>query len=188
MRAGSINTNSFTAVVNFLSDEVNHKNIRRKQLKTSNNRTISKVQTGKDGSKHTKDKSKSKEWKKLGPVPFAMVDGKRVEGRKYSNKEFLAFNKNQRNKIVELKRQRWSSGDGTASVSGVSVSSGIKRDDLISVGDAIIAGVSRASTEVSEETASSGGTSVASSKRTATSGGIGDFLARSKRSRGADDA
>ena len=134
----------FDALISFLAAEVEHHKLRKTQLNNSNRRLSAAQKNGGkrgNGVGGNSNNSNGKSGKPKGPYPSKVVDGKRVEGRFYSKEEFSKMSKAQRAAVIELKRQHHStnSSDKGAQVSQVTL------DDMITIGDAIVAGVKRAS-------------------------------------------
>ena len=181
--------NNFDALISFLSAEVDHHKMRKAQLRSAQNRNVSAAE------RDLKPKPKPGEYKNKSrvPVPSKMVEGKRVEGRYYSKPEFSKFSPKQRREIIQLKRQHWkdthNGNDSNASkrnISGMSRSD--LHDDMITLGEAIVAGVSRANQDNNNTTNDATNAnnnndtdSVATGNRsTADAGSIGDHF-RSRR-------
>lgn len=181
----------FDQLISFLSAEVDHKKTRRLQLNSLRDRRISALDRGGRGNgkgrggkgrggRGGRDKPESK-----------VVDGKTVSARRYSRDEFRSLTDAQRNAVIEMNRAKRSHLNNNpnppppTNVSSASISE--LRDDMISMGEAIVAGVQRATGEDvsvvtgSTETPSDQSPSSAS-KRKATSGSIGDFI-RERRQR-----
>ena len=182
-RTNRLAAGDFQGYVSFMAAEVAVKSQRLKQLSSSRARMISGLRGGfrgggrggGGGRNGRGGGNKSYTNTNLGPVLKATVDGKVVESRRYSYQEFNNFNSNQRNKIMELHRQRkakagkqQTNGDSTMSVKSVSLITE-------SISEAIVAGVKQASKTHDEDTVSEMGESH-NSKRKADSGSVGSFM------------
>ena len=171
---------SFTAYVAFLSTEVDFKNARRKQMvKTGKDRNVSAVKGGSDSSKRRSNQSKKRN-NKLGPVLYETVGGKRIESKMYSRAEFAQFTKEQKDAVVRLNRERRNRGSKDGSSRQNVSATNTLRDEMISIGDAIVAGVSRAVTEKGDDVttlASPPAINQGSTRPSASSGSVGEFIA-----------
>jgi hypothetical protein len=178
----------FDQLISFLSAEVDHKNTRRLQLNSLRDRRIAALdKAGRGngrgrggrgrGGRSGRDRLESK-----------VVDGKTISAKRYSRDEFRSLTDSQRNAVIEMnraRRQKNSPPPPPNNVSSASISE--LRDDMISMGEAIVAGVQRATGEdVSVVTgttdASSDQSPTGTTKRKATSGSVGDFI-RDRRQR-----
>ena len=86
--------------------------------------------------------------------------------------------------MIALKRQRYANAEKSDAFNGPkSTISEITtlRDDMISVGDAIIAGVRQASTDSASNADASTPNTNASGKKHASSGSVGEFLAKRRK-------
>lgn len=174
---------SFTTYVAFLSTEVDFRNARRKQMnKAGKDRNVSAIKTGNESSRRKNNNSRKKS-SRLGPMLYETVAGKRLESKMYSRSEFAQLSKEQKDAVVRLNRERRSrasknSSDGHNASSVTSI-----RDEMISIGDAIVAGVARAVSEKTDDdaTLSSQQVSAASNqpsfRQSASSGSVGEFMA-----------
>lgn len=138
----------FDALISFLAAEVEHHKLRKAQLNTAVNRRVSATASNHSGKGRSYSNSSNKNGKgsggkKGGPVPSKFVDGKKVEGRFYDKDEFSKLTKAQRAAVIELKRQHKSKSQSGGSVDA-SISQ-VTMEDMITLGDAIVAGVKRAS-------------------------------------------
>ena len=174
--ARSYEKRSFQEYVNFLATEVDFRNSRKKQVGKAGTRNVSSV------SKGNKKNVKFSKKKPLGPMLYKTVEGKRIESKLYPREEYMNLSENQKKAVRDLnsERRRKSSGasnnshDENKNVSAVSF-----RDELASLGDAIVAGVSRAVTDSNESDISSFPSQVmTAAKDKATSGSVGEFLAK----------
>jgi hypothetical protein len=173
----------FDALISFLAAEVEHHKLRKAQLNNSNsNRRVSGVQNGnRRGNKSGSNNNNKNSNKAKGSYPSKVVDGKKVEGRFYSKDEFSKMTKSQRAAVIELKRKHYADNSSTDK----SQISSVTTDDLITLGDAIIAGVKRGSAATNDNAdtndASNDDTSQAG-RVTADSGSVGAaFKNRNKR-------
>ena len=170
---------SFTVYVAFLSTEVDFRTARKKQMnKTAKDRNVSGMKST-DSSKRKSNQSKKKP-ANLGPVLYETVNGKRLESKIYSRAEFAQLSKEQRDAVIKLNRQRRYKARNDGSSNRSRNTSGIEvfRDEMTTIGDAIVAGVSRAVSERTDDdrTISSQQASP-SSRPAASSGSVGDFIA-----------
>ena len=114
-----------------------------------------------------------------------MVEGVTIEGRRYDSTEYNALSPSQKAAVVRLHRKAQGKKP-TAKRRGNSVApkdiAAVTHDDLVTLGEAIVSGVTQAST-ADDDTASTITNPQQSppSNGTATSGSIGDYLRRSKR-------
>ena len=111
-----------------------------------------------------------------------MVDGKRVESKKYPRDEWLKLTQNQKNAVMELyaqsKGRKTNNNKNTRnSVDIKSVQSSMKQD-LIDVGDAIVSKIVRFEAEDSEKDEKDDASTSKTTKRKVKSGGIGEFLSK----------
>ena len=184
---------SFDQLISFLTAEVDHKNVRRTQL-NSGGRDRRASAIGADGKKNGRGKNNSKK----GSLPSKFVDGLQVFAKTYPKKEFSHMTQSQRSAVIELNRARRKKGQGKDGNgnnhnndhdggSHNNISAATLRDlreDMASMGDAIIAGVSRATGEdisvITDSNESSANDT--SSKRKATAGHCGEFI-RNRRQR-----
>ena len=127
----------FDTLISYLASEVEHHKMRKAQLHNSV-KHVSGVQRRNNHNNPTNNKkgenNKSKQ------VLFKIVDGRRVEGCFYSKQEFQKMTPKQRAMVVELKRK----SKGSSGTSTTRNTSQVTTDDLITMGDAIVAGVARA--------------------------------------------
>ena len=179
-RTNKLAAGDFQGYVSFMAAEVDVKSQRLKQLNSSRSRMISGLRGGfrgggRGGRGGRGGKSNTYNNTNLGPVLKATVDGKVVESRRYSYQEFNNFNANQRNKIMDLHKQRkakagnqQTNSDNTMSVKSVSLITE-------SISEAIVAGVKQATKTHDDDTVSEMGESQ-NSKRKADSGSVGSFM------------
>ena len=172
----------FDALISFFTAEVQHNTLRRNQLRAVRDRKVAAA--GKDpGNTNRSQKNKNKNKNKNTQVESEVVDGKRVEGRWYSKEEFGKFTPAQRYAVIRLKRK---AKTGDKSVAAIRQS---LRDDLVTLGDAIISGVAHASADNNnankhegDHTPSSSNASV-TTRQSAESGSIGNVFRNRKRRR-----
>ena len=161
---------TFADYVSYLQTEVNNKNQRKMELKTNNSkRGVAKVEY--DGRNKSGSKPRSK-----------MVEGKRVEAKKYPRNEWLNLSQNQKNAVIELYSQSKgkNSSNNKARRNNIdikSVQSSMKQD-LIDVGDAIVSKIVRFDEEESDNEDKDDSSNAKNNKRKVKSGGIGNFLAK----------
>ena len=160
---------TFADYVSYLQTEVNNKNQRKQELKThAPKRAISRVEHDSRNKGGNRPKSK-------------MVDGKRVESKKYSRKEWLNLTQNQKNAVMELYAQSKTKNSNNKgrrnNIDIKSVQSSMKQD-LIDVGDAIVSKIVRFDGDDEEQTDKDDSSDTKSGKRKVKSGGIGDFLTK----------
>ena len=178
MRSGTINVNDFHSVKSFLAGEIQARKSRDDVLESSNRRNVSGFNT------NNNKKSKYNKKKSYGPVLTAQVEGKTVEGRPYSKEEWRRLSQPQQNKIKDLMKQRKNtapSNTSSAAVSSVSVET--MRDDMITLGDAIIAGVQRASASNNIPDDASALTTGTTPKRRADAGSVGEIFGKRRKSK-----
>jgi len=164
----------FDALISFLAAEIEHHKLRKTQLNNSNRRLAALHNSGGRGGRGgggRGGRGGGKATYRGGPYPSKFVDGKKVEGRFYSKDEFSKMTKNQRTAVIELKQQhkQGTNDNKSATVSQVTL------DDMITLGDAIVAGVQKASADNMEEGndgATTAGNSL-SGRVTANSGSVG---------------
>lgn len=93
------------------------------------------------------------------------------------------MNPNQRKAVIELKRQAYANKGGKGNKPNLSVKAlEAVQEDMKSLEDRLVAGMKRGASEPGDDTISTSGSSTTSgnTKRTATSGSIGTFLANAK--------
>ena len=175
--------NTFDALISFFTAEVQHNAMRRSQMKSAKDRRVSAAGKGNPNGGKGRNKNKNKK----GQVPFEYVDGKRIEGRWYDKEEFGKLTPAQRTAVIKLKRKSKSDkGDNDKDVSALRQE---LRDDMVTLGEAIISGVAHASAdnnadneEEQDSPASSGST--INTRQSAESGSIGNIFRSRKRRRG----
>jgi hypothetical protein len=178
-RAGGTKFEQFDSLVSYLQAEVDHKNIRRAQLKRAKNRNVSGVNHNNNGNKK---KKKGNNQNNNNNPSSELVDGKRVYGRHYPVDEFKALTKNQRAAIARLRKadkSKSSSKDNDQSISALRTEI---RDDLTQMENRIIAGVSRAA----EEDDSIVEPTPASTRASTDSGSVGGYIGSRRNRRGSN--
>ena len=175
----------FDLFVSFISTEVNNRTDRLKQLDKSNLRVASVGQGGKGGkgrgNKYNNNNNNNRvpdsvKWKDL---PSRIVDGMTVYGAKYPSKRFGKMNKNQRQAVIELRRQYWNQKDGRSNNNNNMVAAMTAvQEDMSVLEERIVSAVSRGSNERPDDQSQlTSATSACNPKRKASSGSIGSFLA-----------
>ena len=179
----------FQKFANFIAAEVDHKTLRRGQLNTAKQRNVSKFtkcngkgNANKGGQRYNNNKNNQCKYSRNNntssnesPILHAMVNGKRVEGRNYSKAEYFKMDYEQRNKIAELNRKRKELQGHQNPGHTSTVASLVKfTDTMTDIGDAIVAGVSHASSERGD---------LDNVRSTSEAGSVGDFIAAAKRRR-----
>ena len=174
-RTNGIHKKTFTDYVSYIQSEVDAKNLRKKELKASaSSRNVSQVEH---------------EVKNINNNATAqVVDGKRVEAKRYSKEEWTNMTRNQRRAVVQMmqklrkkKPNNNKNKKGKNSIKSIQTS---MKEDLIAVGDAIVAKISGTSNE-EENTGKNDSDSENEnqrSKRKVKFGGVGDMLAKRRRS------
>ena len=164
----------YISLTSYLTSEVDHRNLRKQQLKKGNDRTISGVEKTK-----SKDNSKFKS---------KFIGGKKVFAKQYSKVEWSKLSPPQKDAVIQMRQEiRRNKADKKSKDDNTSKTiQGITIDDMVSIGDAIVAGVKMAQSESlsdTEDTRTTSSTiaSTSSSKRKAPAGGVGKFLADRKR-------
>ena len=158
---------TFANYVSYLQAEVDSKNQRKRELKTNNSkRGVSKVEHGNSNRNNNKSKSK-------------IVDGKRIEAKKYPRKEWLNLTKNQREAVIQMYRQgnNYNNQQNKQNFDVKAVQASMKQN-LIDVGDAIVSKIVHFEDDGDSEKESDDKSDSKSSKKRVKSGGIGNFLAK----------
>ena len=182
----------FNHLVSFLSAEVDHKKVRSQQLQSSKDRRVAGLDHHSNGGKGGRGKGKGKgrnNDKGNKDTESRFVDGKTVYAKQYHAKEFSSLSRAQRDAVISMNRARRKAGNNSSPNNQQISSATIAhlRDDMMSMGEAIIAGVERATGEdisvvTTNTTPPTSTNDSASKRRTAEAGSIGDFF-RQKRSR-----
>ena len=187
---GNPRLNTFDLLVSFLTAEVDHHQMRKGQLKSATSKRIAATgQNPRNKSKGSGNRNNKGKRGKNDKVPFEFVDGKKCEGRFYSKDEFNAMTSKQRTAVIKLKRSIGSDKDSGNSNNDRQASSVSRTDfqqDLITLGDAIISGVKRASDDNASQLTDSqendnNGSSSRGDRPTAESGSVGNLF-QSRRS------
>ena len=146
--------------------------MRRKQLK-SNDRRVSgaRSENTNNGNGRKNDNKK---------VNFRWIEGKKVFNKLYPRDEFRRLSKAQREAVVDMYKESKSKGKGGRKTHNTS---SLSKDDIVSLGEAIVAGVTKAQKAELSDTEETEDTSSISTKSTrkAPSGGVGNFLAKRKK-------
>ena len=181
---------AFSDYVTFLSTEVDFKTSRRKHLqKSGKDRNVSSMSENKQGKRQS---SKANDNPK-NHMLYRIVDGKKLESRRYPRAEFSKLTKAQRDAVISLNREKRAkfNSSNVSSTTTKSKSNEINsavdslRADLGSFGDAIVAKVTQRSSEKPPDEVSlstglqSSPTSQSNqvSRPSATSGSVGKFIA-----------
>ena len=170
-RTNNKHRSTFADYVSYLQAEVDIKNQRKKELKTNNSskRGISKVEHGKSNNK-TSNKPRSK-----------LVDGKRIEAKKYPRNEWLKLTQNQKDAVIQMYAEiKGKSSNNTRSKNNVDIKSlqSAMKQDLIDVGDAIVSKIVHFEDDEDSKTDNDDVTDSKPSKRKVKSGGVGNFLSK----------
>lgn len=184
---GNDRYDDFDTLISFLSAEVNHYKMRRAQLKNAVNRQLSGVNRDKPTKPNNRpDKDKHKNIPRN--ILSQNVDGKKIEGRRYSKEEFRKLSSKQRGVCIKLQREsRTTPGNENRNVSST-ITREQFQDDLITLGEAMVAGVSRATQDNNSSESQTQGndddnTTVSGNTRSrAESGSVGNMF-RDRRSR-----
>ena len=180
-RTNKLAQGDFQGYVSFISAEVDMKTQRLKQLGSSRSRMIAGIQGGFRGGRGGGRGGRAgrkipfqSNTSNLGPVLKATVDGKTVESKRYSYQEFNQFNQNQRNKIMDLHKQRKRNATQKSDTRSDSIT--IKSVDQIteSISEAIVAGMKQATFINDDEVSEMDDSQTA--KRKADSGSVGTFI------------
>ena len=181
MRAQPASYATFTQVTNYLTGEIDHKQLRKAQLKTTTpGRVVAKV--GKE-------------------TTFKMVDGKKVFAKRYSRNEFHALTKAQRNAVIEMQREKRNKGgpnrgygrdrgrgrgQGNGGGNNANNASSLKRipnEDLTVIAEAVIAGVSKATADNEGLSVITEASNTEKKKDLAEAGSVGDFIAKHRQNK-----
>ena len=165
--------NNFDSLISFFTAEVQHNSMRRKQLKSSIDKKVSGA--GRDKKKQPKPNPPPRN----GTILSETIDGRKVEGRWYSRDEFDKMTSKQRTAVIKLKRKS-SQGDGKPNNPNASSIRREFQDDMVTLGNAIISGISHANADNSNDdnlTATTGSSSSSGNTRqSAESGSIGNIF------------
>ena len=180
---------SFASYYTFLSTEVDFKLTRKRMaIKGGKDRNVSSLEGVDDESKRT---ARNKGVSRLGPVLYEMCEGRRLESKIYSKSEFSKLSRRQKSVVVKLNKQRKQNARGKqrsfkTNGGNSSVISSL-RNDLSSLGDAIVADVTRVIKSSDEQSLASPSVltpnTVPLNEPQAQSGGVGEFIAQSRKRR-----
>ena len=172
---GNSTYNTFDQVISFLTAEVEHRSIRRKQLKAAGERRVSSA-TGRGNGRRGQGNSNNNS------IKSKSVDGKVIYAKRYSKQEFNSLTRAQRDAVIQLNREQRKNKSSKGKNKNTKFNKSIKalESDMISISEAIISGVQRATGEDISITADQQSSDQASNspdkKRKATSGSVGEFL------------
>lgn len=179
----------FDQLVTFLSTEVANKRTRLEQLNSGKDRRVAayeKTNPGRDGKFKRGNQSGDKS------LTSKVVDGKKVFAKSYPDDEFSSLTSAQRSAVIRMNRAKRRAGGGrkpngggdskkdTKSISAATFNE--LRDDMISMGDAIVAGVQRATGEEISVVTEASKTEESNKRDVADAGSVG-ALFRQKRAR-----
>ena len=186
-RTNKLAQGDFQGYVSFMSAEIDMKTQRLKQLGSSRSRMIAGIQGGFRGGgrgggrggrggrgRTSQSNTSNPNTSNLGPVLKATVDGKTVESKRYSYQEFNQFNQNQRNKIMDLHKQRKRNATQKSDTRSDSISNKSVDQITESISDAIVAGMKQATFINDDEVSEMDDSQTA--KRKAESGSVGTFI------------
>ena len=179
----------FTPLVSFLSAEVEHKTLRKQQLRGAKDRQVSQVKSDRGGGKNGNGNGQGN-GKNVKSAKSKVVDGVRVYARRYDNKEFGKLTKAQRQAVIQLNREARGQGNGNTgdkpkqiTVAAMNSFRNEVAEDMVTLGEAIIAGVKQASSADTDTTANSTQSGGSGKRGQASSGSVGEFMSRAKRLR-----
>ena len=161
--------------MSYLQSEVDAKNLRKKELKASSaSRNVSQV---------------DHEIKNVNnDVTSQIVDGKRVEAKRYSKDEWTNLTRNQRRAVVQmnhkLRKKKTNNTNKKGKNNSIKAIRSSMKEDLIAVGDAIIARISGVSNDNEDikQNENEDENENQKSKRKVNFGGFGEMLAKRRRS------
>jgi hypothetical protein len=187
---GNDRYDDFDTLISFLSAEVNHHKMRRAQLKAGNPRQVSAAQREAQKNKLKNQQNRNGNGNQNNrKILSQVVDGKRIEGRRYSREEFGRLTSKQRGVCIKLQRESRANPNPSDNNPGVaSITRQEMQDDLITLGEAMVAGVSRATqdnnTPDNQNQPNDDDTTIASNntRTRAESGSVGDMF-RDRRTR-----
>ena len=178
---------TFESLVSFFTAEVQHNSLRRKQLKSAVDRKVSAA---------NRDKNKHPKWQpnaNKGTILSETVEGRKVEGRWYNPEEFNKLTPKQRTAVIKLKRRSGNKDDNRPPPKSNNASS-LRRefqDDMVTLGNAIISGISHANADNTNDdltTTTASTSSTTSTRQSAESGSIGNiFRNRNNKKRQRDE-
>ena len=182
-------TESFAEYYTFLSTEVDFKLTRKRMaIKGAKERNVSSLEGTDDESRKL---IKGKGFNRFGPMLTEMCEGKRLESKIYSKSEFSRLSKRQKAVVVKLNKQRRLNSRGRhkgvkSTGANSSVISSI-RSDLNSLGEAIVADVTRAVKSSDDQSIATPSVltpnTMSPNGNQAQSGGVGDFIAQARKRR-----
>ena len=174
-RTNGIHKKTFTDYVSYIQSEVDAKNLRKKELKAgSTNRNVSQLDH------EVKNVNNN--------VTSQVVDGKRVEAKRYSKDEWTNLTRNQRRAVVQmtqkLRKKKTNNTNKKGNNNSIKSIRSSMKEDLIAVGDAIVAKISGVSTENdnSNTNETEDENDDKKSKRKVQFGGVGEMLDKRRRS------
>jgi len=193
-RTNKLAQGDFQGYVSFMAAEIDVKTQRLKQLNSSRSRMIAGLQGGFRGGSRGggrgvrggRGRGSYYNTSNLGPVLKATVDGKTVESRRYTYQEFNQFNQNQRNKIMELHKQRKRNAAQKSDTHSDSLSIKSVNQITESISEAIVAGVKQASLNNDDDVSEMGDSQT--TKRKAESGSVGTFIQNRRKKTSNSDA
>ena len=142
----------FDQLIGFLSTEVANKKVRSEQLNSGRDRRVAAFEKGNRGGRSGRgnqggDKAPTSQF----------IDGKKVFAKNYPDHEFKSLTRAQKTAVINMNRAkrratggRNNNGGGGSTKDSKSISAASfneLRDDMISMGDAIVAGVQRGTGE-----------------------------------------
>ena len=186
----------FGALISMLSAEVDHHKTRKAALHNAKNRNASA--TGRSNNSGGNRQGNRSGGGKLTGVkydnglPYKVIDGKRIEGRFYDQADFRKFTPKQREACLKMKsfkkngkgNSHGGNDDNGNNRTVGSVSRDEVREDMITLADAMVAGVRAASLDNESETivTNDNNSAAAGSRASGDSGSMGDiFRNRNKR-------
>jgi hypothetical protein len=192
----------FGALISMLSAEVDHHKSRKAALDNAKNRNASSTsRSNNNGNNRKGNRSNGGSLSGVkydNGVPYKVIDGKRIEGRFYDQSDFRKFTPKQREVCLKMKsfkkggknHKRGNNGgdddNGNSHTVG-SVSRDEVREDMITLADAMVAGVRAASLDNETGTTASNNdnnSTAGASRASGESGSIGNiFRNRNKRRR-----
>ena len=193
----------FGALISMLSAEVDHHKSRKAALHNAKNRNASSTsRSNNNGNNRKGNRSNGGSLSGVkydNGMPYKVIDGKRIEGRFYDQSDFRKFTPKQREACLKMKsfkkggknHKRGNNGgdddNGNSHTVG-SVSRDEVREDMITLADAMVAGVRAASLDNETGTTASNNdnnSTAGASRASGESGSIGNiFRNRNKRRRG----
>ena len=173
-RTMGIHKKTFTDYVSYIQSEVDAKNLRKKELKASTaSRGVSQVDHEVNNNNNTTSQ---------------VVEGKRVEARRYSKDEWANMSRKQRRAVVQmnynLRKKKSNNKNKKGKNSNIKSIQSSMKEDLIAVGDAIVAKISGTSNDDDEtkQAEPDEENDTQKSKRKVKFSGVGDMLAKRRRS------